>query len=174
MKTKLTKEQWLQIGIQAGWTKTAQTTWSGNDPFFDGPGSTPTGTEDTKTIIDPNPTPADNPTDNQTFQTRKIPTLLEIGEPILPAEYSKLFNAVNSHDYTQVKDYLAKMTPDERKKLVQKLANTCKASILIMHECSILGDTVSTSTKGSRSPRIQPRYRRTPTLGENTLTGTEW
>ncbi len=135
MKTKITKDQWLGIGNSAGWLpKEAQA-------------ELPSET---------------SPLDNPTFQTRKLPTLLEIGEPILPAEYSKLFNAVNSHDYGQVKDYLAKMTPDERKKLVQKLANTCKASILIMHECTNLGDTISTKESPAGFPGKPPRRTRKP------------
>lgn len=138
MKTKITKDQWLQIGNSAGWlTKEAQAEL-------------------------PSETSEMNPLDNPTFQTRKLPTLLEIGEPILPAEYSKLFNAVNSHDYGQVKDYLAKMTPDERKKLVQKLANTCKASILIMHECHNLGDTTSTKKPLEGFPVTKTRRTRKP------------
>ena len=120
-------------------------------------------------LLPPGSVPGNDPLD-PTFQTRRLPTLLEVGEPILPTEYMKLFNAVNSHDYGQVKNYLAKMTPDERKKLVQKLANTCKASILIMHECSILGDTMSSTESPEgfpmRTPKTRtPRTPRTPQPG---------
>lgn len=142
MKTKITKDQWLKIGNSAGWlTKEAQ-------------------------ILPPLGKPEDDPLNNPVFQTRHLPTMQEIGEPILPAEYNKLFNAVNSRDYGQVKNYLAKMTPDERKKLVQKLANTCKASILIMHECLILGDTMSSTESPEGFPMKTPKTPRKPKSGE--------
>jgi len=152
MKTKITKDQWLTIGNSAGWL-TKQAVFLGTHLL-----------EERR----------EDPLNNPTFQTRKLPTLLEIGEPILPAEYSKLFNAVNSHDYGQVRDYLGKMTPDERKKLVQKLANTCKASILIMHECSTLGDIPSSKQSSPegfpmKTPKTPRKPRKPKGSGENIM-----